>query len=264
MGNILAALPEIYAPTHERHWGVHESAFFSHLVRYCNHGRTDADLRAIKCLFEGSDFFALTGLAKGPEIVGHGPARYFRDIMEAGARTKGARYWLEKTPAHTLHAKFLAQAYPDAIFIAVVRNDREVVASNVHGFGKPSSVRCWFSHSLVTALYEKIIAASGVTVIRYENLATRYEETVRALLASLGVDCATVPRSAFGRNTLYRDAPPVIEWWQRAAAAAGRWLVLPLPGRLVEWAVTRALGRRPKSLPAWFFDRDRETRSRTG
>ncbi len=187
IANILASLPEIYAPSHEIHRGVHESAFFSHLVRYCNHGRTDADLQQVKRLFECSDFFALTGLSQGPEIASVGAAGYFRSIMESGARQHGATHWLEKTPAHTLHARFLAAAFPDAIFIAVVRNYRDVVASNVHGFGNPKSPWTWFRESVVTAVYEKIIAQNKIAVVRYEMLVTDYEGTVQFLLQNFGI-----------------------------------------------------------------------------
>ena len=68
LANALATLPEVYAPEHASPRKTHESAFFSHLVRHCNHGRTESDLREIKRLFEHSRFFALTGQAQGPDI----------------------------------------------------------------------------------------------------------------------------------------------------------------------------------------------------
>lgn len=253
LSNILASLPEIYVPAHERHDGVHESAFFSHLVRYCNQGRTEADLRAVKHLFESSDFFALTGLKEGPAILGQGPAAYFRSVMEAAAGMSGARYWLEKTPAHTLHAKFLAAAFPDAILIAVIRDYRAVVASNVHAFGDSRSAWSWFRHSLVTAVYEKLLARNGVAVIRYENLVSDYEGTVLALLKRLGIERASAPVSAFRRNTFYEGAPPPREWWQALSMVAGRWLIRPLPSGLVEASVIHWRERKPGILPPWFF-----------
>jgi hypothetical protein len=256
ISNILASLPEIYAPSHEAHWGVHESAFFSHLLRYCNHGRTDSDLRAVKYLFESSDFFALTGLAHGPEIIGRGPVHYFRSIMEAGALREGARYWLEKTPAHTLHAKFLSSSYPDAIFIAVTRDYRDVVASNVHGFGNAGSIWKWISQSMVTAIYEKIIASNGVLVIRYEELLTDYEGTLRSVMKRLGIACQSVPQSPFHRNTMYKEVPPARQWWQSIAMALGRSVIQPLPRRLIEAGVIRWRSRRAMGLPSWFFPRD--------
>ena len=253
VSNILASLPEIYAPVHRSESGVHESAFFSHLVRHCNHGRSDADLQAIKRLFERSSFFSLTGLAHGPEITAQGPVEYLRSIMAAGARTKGAKFWLEKTPAHTLHAKFLSDSFPDARFIAVVRNYRDVVASNVHGFGDPDSAWNWFRQSIVTAVYEKIIARNKVKVVSYETLLTDYEGTIRSIMKYLGIDSEVIPHSEFQPNTSYKDTSRGTRWWQEMAMDAGRWLVQPLPARLVEESVVRWRGRRPGTLPPWFF-----------
>jgi hypothetical protein len=255
LGNILASVPEIHAVSHDFHRGVHESAYFSHLVPYCGHGRTDADLRMIKRLFERSDFFALSGLAQGPDIDGLGVPGYFRAVMEEGSRRRGARYWLEKTPANTLHARYLADAFPDAVLIAVVRNHRDVVCSLVHGFDDPGSFRRWFWQSMLTGVYEKIIERNRVAVIRYESLLADYDGTVRAVLKVLGIESDPVPRSPHAPNTSHQAVSPRIEWWQRCAIAMGRGLVWPLPAALVEWAVIRWRIRTPGSLPPWFFAR---------
>ncbi len=253
LGNILASLPEVYAPAQAQQWGVQESAYFSHLVPHCNHGRTAADLRRIKSLFERSRYFSLTGLEAGPDILAFGIAGYFRAIMESGASAAGARYWLEKTPAHTLHAGYLARAFPDAAFVAVIRGHDGVVASNVHGFGDPASPASWFRQSAVTAAYEKIILRHRVHVVRYESLVSDYDATVRALLEALGIACGSVPQSGLPRNTSFREAPPPRLWWQSAAVALGRGVVLPLPAAVIEAAAAHWRDRRQRSLPPWFF-----------
>ena len=252
LSNVLASLPEVYAPSHEAHRGVHESAFFSHLVRFCNHGRTSRDLAEIKDRFERSEFFRLTGLPQGPEIVGRGSAAYFRDVMDAAAARAGARYWLEKTPAHTLHAKFIAESFPDAILVAVVRDPRDVVASNVLGFGDAASAWHWFRQAAITAVYEKVIARNRVSIIRYESLVAAYEPTIRSLLARLGIESAAIPRSRFASNSSYDLRPPSRQWWQATAMAAGRGLVQTWPSSLVEAAVIRWRLARPGTLPPWF------------
>jgi hypothetical protein len=253
LANILASLPEVYALTHERHRGVHESAYFSHLVRYCRQGRTEQDARDIKRLFELSDFFALSGLQEGPDIALRGTAGYFRAVMDSGTARRGARYWLEKTPANTLIARRLREAFPDAIFLAVIRDYRQVVASQVHGFGEPDAPSGWFRQSVVTAIYEKSIARSRAKVVRYESLASDYDDTVRSILAHLGISADPLPRSGFRSNTLYEKSGPSLRWWQSLAMTAGRWLVLPCPGWILERAVLRRLDRTPGALPPWFF-----------
>jgi hypothetical protein len=256
VANILASIPGVYAVAHPAARGVHESAFFSHLVRHCNGGRTDRDLEAIKRLFERSQYFALTRVGRGPEIVGIGAPAYFRAVMDAAAAAREARFWLEKTPAHTLDARILRESYPDAQFVAVVRDYRHVVASNVHGFGEAGSPWCWFRQSAATAVYEKILARNAISTVRYESLVADYERTVHELMRKLGFDCDFLPRSAFSPNTSYRESMPAIRGWQQAAMRVGRALVLPLPGAVLEWAVARWRRTRRGSLPPWFFRSD--------
>ena len=255
MSNILESLPEVYVPADAVHGGVHESGFFSHLVPHCGHGRTPEDLRSIQRHFEGSDFFALSGLAELPDILDRGPAGFFRDFMDAAASRHGARFWLEKTPAHTLHARFLLRAFPDAVFLAMIRDYRDVVASNVHAFGDPDSVRDWIWHSVVTVVYEKVITHNRIPVIRYSDLLADYPRTVRSILARLRVDRDALPQSRFDQNTSYQGARPRIRWWQSAAMMAGRWLIAPLPAGLVEAVVVRRQSRRSAALPPWFAAR---------
>lgn len=253
LANILAARADVFAPAHEAHAGVHESAFFSHLVRHCNHGRTAEDRRKIQRLFEASDFFMLTGLAAGPGIEDRDPAGYFRAVMDAAAAARGATFWVEKTPAHTTLVRYLARAFPDARFVAMVRGYREVVTSNVHAFGNPASAREWFRQSLVTAAYEKVLAANRIAVVRYEDLRDDYERTVRAVLRHLGMDAGTVQRSDWAPNTRFAGASPPIRAWQSLAMGVGRWLLLPLPARWVEAVIARRERSRPAALPPWFF-----------
>jgi LPS sulfotransferase NodH len=257
LANALASLPEVYAPEHASPRTIHESAFFSHLVRHCNQGRTDADLREIKRLFEGSQFYALTRLDRGPDILRLGVAGYFRAVMEAGARRKGSRYWLEKTPSHTLHSQFLAEAFPDAVFIAVQRDYRDVVGSNVHGFGKPASLWNWFRHSAATAAYEKVIARRHATVVRYEDLLADFTGTMKGLMHALGID-GPVPQLATERNTSFADAPPAFTARQRIAMSCARWLVRPVPSAALEGAIVAWRARTPAALPGWFPARSAE------
>lgn len=254
LANALASLPEVYAPEHASPRRIHESAFFSHLVRHCNHGRTESDLCEIKRLFESSRFFALTGQQQGPDILRLGPAGYLRAIMEAGARRKGARYWLEKTPAHTLHSRFLAEAFPDAIFVAVQRNYREVVGSNVHGFGEPASAWSWFRHSAATAAYEKVTTRRPAVVVRYEDLLADFAGTMLGLMRALEIS-GPAPPIAAERNSSFAEAPPAFTGWQRIAMSAGRWLIRPLPSAALERAIVAFRARTPAALPGWFPDR---------
>lgn len=253
LSNLLASVPGIYAPAHSAHRGVHESAFFSHLVSYCNHGREESDLLAIKYLFEKSDFFLLTGLDSGPDIVKHGYGQYFRLVMEAAARRNKAGYWLEKTPAHTLYAKLIMEHFPDATLIAVTRDYRGVVQSKIYGFGDPGSIWQWLRQSAVTAIYERVIACSGAFIVRYEDLQADPGTTLKACLERLGIEASIDPTADVGRNSSFDAKPPRFTRAQRMALLAGRAVVFGLPAALVERLATRWVRRTRAGLPGWFF-----------
>lgn len=253
LSNVIASAPEVYAVSHEMHRGIHESAFFSQVVPFCGGGRTKADLIAIKNLFERSDYFLLTGLEQGPDIIRHGYIDYFRLVMEAAAAKTGASYWLEKTPVHTLFAKFLSASYPDALLLAVVRDAREVVASNVHGFSDPGSAWTWFRQAAVTAIYEKILGRNRVLVIRYEDLRDDFQRTIRSIAEKLGVDAKSLTTNAHPRNSSYAGDMPRFMWWQIAAMACGRSLVHVVPGSVIEFAVEQWRKRKSGVLPPWYF-----------
>ncbi len=255
VANALSAYDGVYAPRHEAHRGVHESAFFSHLVPHCRGGRTPADMLQIKELFERSDFYLLTGLSRGPDILRHGYAGYFRQVMDASALAHGARYWLEKTPSHTLHARFLSRAFPDAVIMAVVRRTSDVVASNVHGFGNPGSAWTWFRQALATRVYERVARRNAALVVRYEDLCDDFSGTLRRIAKRLGLgDAVPADAQAFVRNTSFAGEIPRLRWWQSAAINTAWLLASLVPGPALDFAVEFWRARkREATLPGWFF-----------
>jgi hypothetical protein len=152
-----------------------------------------------------------------------------------------------------LLTSFLARSYPDAILLAIVRDAREVVASNVYGFGNPRSLRAWLWQAAVTGIYERIIARHDVYVIRYEDLRDRHAETIRAVARHLAIDDRTVPESRYASNTSYRSEAPRILWWQSLAIACGLGLARSAPMTCIERFIERWRRRRDATLPRWFF-----------
>jgi hypothetical protein len=57
------------------------------------------------------------------------PAAIFDHLMKGFARREGKTRWCEKTPMHVLHIEALAQAWPQAQFIHVIRDGRNCAAS---------------------------------------------------------------------------------------------------------------------------------------
>jgi hypothetical protein len=53
----------------------------------------------------------------------------FREVFDYIATSEGKSAWLEKTPAHVFHSDDIVAAIPDALFIEIVRDPRDVLAS---------------------------------------------------------------------------------------------------------------------------------------
>lgn len=77
---------------------------------------TDTGLSGLSRLLDADD---LDGLARG----------FVRDLRERLVGDRDGRVFVEKTPQHALHAELAARLFPDARFLHVVRDPRDVVAS---------------------------------------------------------------------------------------------------------------------------------------
>lgn len=104
---------------------VNESGFFSHVAGKFGDLREPNNLIQMIEVFGASTFFILSGLDKALLYRRRpaGDAAFFRAVMEALAERDGRRLWLEKTPSNTFHMDEIAAAYPDAKFVATVRED---------------------------------------------------------------------------------------------------------------------------------------------
>jgi hypothetical protein len=122
-----------------------------------------------------------------------------RDVVaffDALTRRAGKDIWLEKTPRHVLHASRILRLVPDSRFIHIVRDGRDVVASIVdrarrnpdrfRGQEDPAyGIRQWNRSIGATA---SALEDPGHLVLRYEALADRGEETLRALCLQIGIE----------------------------------------------------------------------------
>jgi hypothetical protein len=118
----------------------------------------------------------------GDEQFYAGMAHLFRATISAlPAPARPPRVFLEKTPAHCLHADFIVRTFPRARFIHLIRDGRAVVASLLRlarGRAKSwapkrlsAAARMW--SSCVTAgrkIRDKVAGERGYLEVRYEHL----------------------------------------------------------------------------------------------
>ncbi|HEX8968216.1 MAG TPA: sulfotransferase [Chloroflexota bacterium] len=153
---------------------------------------------------------------------------------------------IEKTPRHVLHLDAIGEAFPDAVFVNVVRNPVDVVSSLL---GVPfASTRSMLSHA--QRWLESIAAAQAYASARpgrlqtvvYESLVREPEAQVRAVCAFANLEYEPAMLEEFGReatrNVLRGEA-----WKQDVSRGVivdrqGVWRSRMTPGQA--WLVSQA------------------------
>ena len=145
VANMLAAHPRVAAVTAVRHRGVHESIFFSHFARTYGDIAVEANFERFFADFVSCEYFQLTGLDAEMLRAGR-PRSYveaFRLVMDLFAARRQATHWVEKSPHHTAWCDELATWFPDAQFVALLRDPVAQSRSRLYAYGRmpPSGLR---------------------------------------------------------------------------------------------------------------------------
>lgn len=143
-------------------------------------------------------------------------SRSTRDVvafLDALAEQRGKDIWLEKTPRHVLHAARIRRMVPGSVFVHMIRDGGDVVASIVdrarrfpQEFPRQDDpaygIRQWNSSLEATRAAMK---EPGHVVVLYEGLAARPEETLRSLCRALGLEFREVMLDRRGRRTFVTE-----------------------------------------------------------
>ncbi|MDE2178300.1 MAG: sulfotransferase [Xanthomonadaceae bacterium] len=148
--------------------------------------------------------------------------RRYVDLLDGCARLSGASLWVEKTPSHLMYIDEIARQIPDALFIHVLRNGADVMASIMdgdlhqptHDFGGGLAVwaRRW-NRSIEMHLACR--DSPRHLLLCLEDLAARPQPGWHRIRAFLGLDASLplLPQPA----SLITD--PEREPWKRDAAS---------------------------------------------
>ena len=114
-------------------------------------------------------------------------------ILEAWASLQGKSRWGEKTPANLFYADVLIEMFPDALFLHLVRDPRDGVASmqQVNFFSDDAVFNALARRKAMTKgldILEKNVPPEQRLTLRYEDLVTDPEPTIRAVCAFIGED----------------------------------------------------------------------------
>lgn len=197
--------------------------------------------------------------------VGH--AGVFAAVADHLALRAGRRRWLEKTPSHVYCAPEIARSLPRALFVEIVRDPRDVLASkktrkDVAGSrpGMPASTRerkrlekafhpLWDSLSWRSAIEAGEAMhrefPERILTIRYEDLVERHREVVESLCAFTGLDFAERMIQVSFSNAADRRTRRPGGGSGPVTGSVQRWRSTLTRGELTvcQWATSKAMAR---------------------
>jgi len=114
---------------------------------------------------------------------------FYGTIQHDYMARRGKRRWAEKTPAYTLHLPLIDELYPDAQFVHVIRDARDVVASTRDRWGYRAALGTalskWRRYVTAARAFGRRLPAGRYHDLRYEALVEDPETVARELLAFL-------------------------------------------------------------------------------
>lgn len=199
---ILRTHPALSMPTGESH-------FFIPLMRnegsYGDLSRPENVRKVLEAMYRQSAEFLDTDLhglkfditALTDELVRQG-RRTMRDLIsglfEANAAGEGKERWGDKTPYYVLHMGVLLNWWPDAQFIHIVRDGRDVALSlfaRQHDFGVYNTyfaARYWSQYVETGHEQGALMPVGRYLEMRYEDLLTDQRATLIKVCSFLGID----------------------------------------------------------------------------
>lgn len=115
----------------------------------------------------------------------------FTSLLEVFVQKHGGQRWGEKTPAHLEYVQEISTAFPEAVFLVLLRDPRDVSLSLRkmpwnHRRTVFDHARRWAHYARLTRAYRHQ-PSLNVQVVRYEQLIERPEEVLRKVCRTLGV-----------------------------------------------------------------------------
>lgn len=140
-------------------------------------------------------------------------ADFFDSFQTDYARTRGKSRWADKTPRYALALDFIDQLFPTCQIIHVIRDGRDVVASHRDRWGYLSALKAvekWPYYIRAVRAMSEQLSPDRYYEVRYEQLVTKTEQTMRKLLAFLGepwddavLEYDKVPHDVAGRYVIF-------------------------------------------------------------
>jgi hypothetical protein len=249
-----------------------ESNVFNLLVPRFGGMRSVSDRKYLMDCWSKSMLFRVSGLDAAQiqaKIIAecHSGGDFLRLVMEEVARVQGVGRWADCTPDHLLYMQEIKREIPDALFIHIIRDGRDVALSYVkQGWSHPLP---WDRNERlgVAGLYWEWIVRNGreqgkrlgadYQEVRFEELVTNPRQTLSRLgefiehdldhdrIQLAGIGSVSQPNSSFAVES---EGPfnPVGRWKTKMSPAQAASLESLVGGFLQELGYTLVSETRPK------------------
>jgi hypothetical protein len=118
--------------------------------------------------------------------------RLYVDFQGEVLARSGKARWAEKDPTYTLVLGFIDELFPDALYVHLLRDGHDVVASFRDRWGYRSAARAarseWARHVEAARALSRRVSRDRFLELRYERLVAEPESEARRLFAFLGED----------------------------------------------------------------------------
>ncbi|MEO1036267.1 MAG: sulfotransferase [Pseudomonadota bacterium] len=195
-----------------------ETQFYSRFGPSFGWMRRSVDRRAFLDHWLRSEFFLRAGLGidefrdaaiEAPRSTGE----FLRLFMDRICQVQGAERWADCTPDHGLYIREIKREFPDALFIHMHRDGRDVAMSLARQRFVPSfpwqhdtpeiAAAAYWSWTVRRVLKETRFLAADYMEIRYESLVESFDACLARLSEFLGrrMDSARIQQSPIGAVT---------------------------------------------------------------
>jgi hypothetical protein len=222
-----------------------ESNVFNILVPRFRGMRSAADRNELLELWLRSKLFRVSGL-DASEIRGkimaecRGGGDFLRIVMQEIARKQGVRRWADCTPDHLLYMEEIKRQIPDALFIHIIRDGRDVALSYVQQMWSHPLPWDQDEHLGIAGLFWEWAVRKGreqgrrlgadYQEVRFEDLIVNPQETLSQLgefidhdldydrIQHAGIGSVSQPNSSFAEESDGRFNP-VGRWKAKMSAS---------------------------------------------
>ena len=276
LANLLLDHPQIagiYYPldSYLHKGGIFESSFFYDIDKRYGDISNFENYVEFASVVSNSDYFKLAGCSF-EDLISYYETDYptvFRCVMDKFAEEKGAAYWIEKTPSHTILINKIKKYYPDAKFVEIIRDEVDTALSSLHLKKKEDKSRLLrlltlLKVAILKYVYDmymikfKKIYPDDTLIVDYSQLVNNKEEVVNDICDFMGLERKELSIK-FPNNTVYKSVEEKHSYgYERFfIRLVYKYLLKAVPCKLLFILATKPGRVNRSKLPAWFFKSQR-------